>query len=70
MKTSAKGHTRAYPLNRENLSNGYGTEKNCENTLHHAYEAQKSKLEGNYAPVCGVKGYSWFMFIPGFDILI
>ena len=69
VKTSAKGHTHAYPFNREKLSKGYGTERNHENTLHHAYEAQKSKLKGNYAPVCGVKGYSWFMFIPGFDIV-
>lgn len=40
-----------------------------ENTLQHAYEAHKSKLEGKYSPVCGVQGYSWFMFIPGFDII-
>ena len=40
-----------------------------EESLQHAYEAHKSKLEGKYAPVCGVKGYSWFMFIPGFDII-
>lgn len=69
VKTSAKGHTHAYPFNRENPLNGYGTDRTHENTLQHAYEAHKSKLEGKYAPVCGVKGYSWFMFIPGFDII-
>lgn len=40
-----------------------------ENTMQHAYDAHKSRLEKKYAPVCGVKGYSWFMFIPGFDII-
>ena len=38
-------------------------------TMQHAYEAHKSKIEGKYSPVCGVKGYLWFMFIPGFDII-
>ena len=37
--------------------------------LQHAYDAHKSRLEGKYAPVFGVKGYSWFMFVPGFDII-
>lgn len=69
VKTSAKGHTHAYPFDRKNPSKGCGTERTHENTLQHAYKAQKSKLEGKYAPVCGVKGYSWFMFIPGFDII-
>lgn len=63
------GYTHACPFDRENPSKGYGTKQTHENTMQHAYEAQKSKLEGKYAPVCGVKGYSWFMFIPGFDII-
>ena len=37
--------------------------------MQHAYDSHKSRLEKKYAPVCGVKGYSWFMFIPGFDII-
>lgn len=69
VKTSAKGHTHAYPFDRENPSKGYGTEQTHENTMQHAYDAHKSRLEKKYAPVCGVKGYSWFMFIPGFDII-
>ena len=70
MKTSAKGHTHAYPFNRDNPLKGYETECTYENTLQHAYEyAHKSKLEGKYSPVFGAKGYSWFMFIPGFDII-
>ena len=69
VKTSARGHTHAYPFNRENPLKGYGTERTREETLQHAYEAHKSKLEGEYAPVCGVKAYSWFVFIPGFDIM-
>ena len=69
VKTSARGHTHAYPFNREDPLKGCGTERTHEETLQHAYEAHKSKLEGKYAPVCGVKGYSWFMFIPGFDII-
>lgn len=69
VKTSAKGHTHAYPFNRENPCKGYETGRTHETTLKHAYDAHKSKLEGKYAPVFGVKGYSWFMFIPGFDII-
>lgn len=69
VKTSAKGHTHAYPFDRENPSKGYGTERTHEDTMQYAYDAQKSRLEKSYAPVCGVKGYSWFMFIPGFDII-
>ena len=69
VKTSAKGHTHAYPFNRDNPLKGYETERTHENTLQHAYDAHKSKLEGKYSPVFGVKGYSWFMFIPGFDII-
>jgi len=69
VKTSAKGHTHAYPFNRKCLHQGYDEDRSHENTLQHAYEAHKSKLEGKYSPVCGVQGYSWFMFIPGFDII-
>lgn len=69
VKTSAKGHTHAYPFNRKSLHQGYDADRSHENTLQHAYEAHKSKLEEKYSPVCGVKGYSWFMFIPGFDII-
>ena len=69
VKTSAKDHTRAYPYNRENAGKGYNMERTHADTLQHAYMAHESKIEGNYAPVCGVKGYSWFMFVPGFDII-
>lgn len=69
VKTSAKGHTHAYPFNRDNPLKGYETECTYENTLQHAYDAHMSKLEGKYSPVFGVKGYSWFMFIPGFDMI-
>ena len=69
VKTSVHGHTHTYPFNRDNPVLGYGTDRTHENTLQHAYDAHKSKLEGKYSPVCGVKGYSWFMFVPGFDII-
>ena len=57
LNTSAKGHTHAYPFNRNNPLKGYGTECTYANTLQHAYDAHKSKLEGKYSPVWGVKGY-------------
>ena len=57
VKTSARGHTYAYPFNRGNLLKSYETERTYENTLQHAYDSHKSK------------GYSWFMFIPGFEII-
>ena len=69
VKTSEKGHTLTYPFNREILLKGYCDERTHANTLQHAYNAHKSRLEGNYAPVNGVKGYSWLMFVPGFDII-
>jgi len=37
--------------------------------MQHAYDAHKSRLEKSYAPVSGVREYSWFMFIRGFDII-
>ena len=64
-----QGHTHAYPTDRKNPSKGYRTERTHEDTMQDAYDAQKSRLEKSYAPVCGVKGYSWFLFIPVFDII-
>lgn len=58
------GYTHAYPFDRENPSKGYRTERTHENTMRHAYEAQKSKLKGKYAPVCGVKGLILGLCLP------
>lgn len=64
-----KGTHMPIHFDRKNPSKGYGTERIHEDTMQHAYDAQKSRLEKSCAPVCGVKGYSWFLFIPEFDII-
>ena len=69
VSTSAKGHTLTYPFNTQQPVNGYGADRTHEGTLEHAYKAHQSRLEGNYQPICGVKGYSWLMFVPGFGII-
>lgn len=70
VQTSAKGHTLTYPFNEENLKTGHGTKRNHEQTLQFAKEATKQTVElGKETNKMGVKGFSWFMFVPKFDII-
>ena len=68
--TSSKGHTHAYPFNENNLVTGHGEPRTHEQTLKFASEAFKqSAQDGTKHSVKGVRGYSWFMFVPKFDII-
>ncbi|CAH3171347.1 unnamed protein product [Porites lobata] len=70
VQTSSKGHTHAYPFDEANLRTGHGEPRTHEQTLKFAAEATKeSAQKGIPSSVKGVKGYSWFMFIPKFDII-
>ncbi|XP_068757460.1 uncharacterized protein [Montipora capricornis] len=70
VQTSSKGHTHAYPFDDKNLKNGHGEPRTHEQTLKFAAEATKKCAEnGIQNSVKGVKGYSWFMFVPKFDII-
>lgn len=70
MHTSSKGHTHAYPFNENNLVTGHGEPRTHEQTLKFASEAFKqSAQDGTKHSVKGVRGYSWFMFVPKFDII-
>lgn len=69
MKISVKGYIYVYSFNRENFFKGYEIGRIYEIILKYAYDVYKLKLEGKYVFVFGVKGYSWFMFILGFDII-
>lgn len=69
VKTSERGHTHAYPFNRKNPEKGFESERTHKQTMENARQAHESKMMNSYSPVCGVKGYSWFMFIPGFNII-
>lgn len=70
VKTNKGGHTHAYPFNENNLKTGYGEERTHEQTLQFAAESTKKTFaSGVPSGVYGVKGFSWFMFIPRFDII-
>ena len=70
MQTSSKGHTHAYPFNENNLVVGHGEPRTHEQTLEFASEDFKqSAQDGIKHGVKGVRGYSWFMFVPKFDII-
>ncbi|XP_044167373.1 uncharacterized protein LOC122951430 [Acropora millepora] len=70
VQTSSKGHTHAYPFDDKNLKTGHGEPRTHAQTLKFAAEATKKCAEnGIQKSVKGVKGYSWFMFVPKFDII-
>lgn len=69
VKISVKGYIYVYSFNRENFFKGYEIGRIYEIILKYAYDVYKLKLEGKYVFVFGVKGYLWFMFILGFDII-
>ena len=69
-RSKTKGHTHAYPFDDKNLKTGHGEPRTHEQTLKFAAEATKKSAEnGIQNSVKGVKGYSWFMFVPKFDII-
>ena len=70
VKTSKGGHSHAYPFNENNLKTGYGEERTHDQTFRFAAEStKKAAASGVPSGVCGVKGFSWFMFVPKFDII-
>lgn len=70
VQTSTKGHTHAYPFDDSSLITGHGEPRMHEQTLKFAAEAtHESAQKGTPSSVKGVKSYSWFMFIPKFDII-
>ena len=77
VKTSEKGHTRAYPFHltqKEEVPVTHSTARTCEKrthdqTLHFAKEAENLKGSSRVNAVKGVKGMIWSMFFPGFDII-
>lgn len=70
VKTSAKGHTHAYPFDETNLNIGHGVLRTHQQTLEFATAATTITAEkGIASDVKGVKGLSWFMFVPKFDII-
>ena len=70
VKTSAKGCTHAYPFNEANLETGHGQDRTHKQTQEFAASAMRqTAVDGKPSSVNGVKGYSWAMFIPKFDII-
>ena len=69
-KTSANGHTHAYPFDEANLRTGHGQERNHKQTVGFAGVATSNTAkDGVQRCMKGVKGFSWFMFVPKFDII-
>ena len=70
VKTSERGHTQTYPYNKENLRTGHFEERTHDQTQKFAKLAMESAIHtGIETPVKGVRGLSWFLHVPGFDII-
>lgn len=68
VKTSERGHTHAYPFNK-NEPHGHHEIRTQESMVEHGTIAEKSKQDGKAVNKYGVKGLSWFHFLPKFDIV-
>lgn len=70
VKTSARGHTLVYPFDVSNLKTGHGDERTHQETLKFAAAAtEKAAKSGVETNEKGVKGFSWCVVIPKFDII-
>lgn len=59
-----------YPLNKENLQTGHYEERTHDPTQKFAKLGTESVINtGVEKPVKGVKGLSWFLYVPGFNII-
>ena len=68
-KTSTRGHIHVYPFN-VNEPEGHATERTNNDTMNHAKSANEETLRtGKQSSVCGLKGLTWAMYFPGFDIV-
>ena len=68
-KISEKGHTHIYPSNFESRSR-FSNMRTHKETLKFANEAQQKTLKtGNKIAVFGVKGDSWALHLPKFDVV-
>ncbi|KXJ13019.1 hypothetical protein AC249_AIPGENE28187 [Exaiptasia diaphana] len=63
VKTSERGSTHTYPYDVSSRT-GHGEERTHADTVSNAKKADKERN-----PVMGVKGSTWFMFVPKFDIV-
>lgn len=68
VKTSVNGRTHAYPFDSTGRT-GHCKERTHKETVEHARAADSLLLEGKQTSVYGVKGSTWFMFVPSFDII-
>ena len=68
VKTSVNGRTHAYPFDSTGRT-GHCKERTHGETIEHARAADSLLLEGKQTSVFGVKGSTWFMFVPSFDIV-
>lgn len=69
VKTSDKGRTHAYPFNSSNIS-GHGVGRTHADTIRHAKKADESLVvAGKPKLEYGIKGTTWFMFLPHFNII-
>ena len=70
VKTSERGHTRTYPFNRDNLQTGHFDIRTHDQTHNFAKCATESIIAtGVEKPEKGVGGLSWFLYVPGFDLI-
>lgn len=69
VQTSERGHTLSYPFNVNN-QNGYGENRTHNSFTNNGVEAEQNKSRGtSNSTVKGVKGLTWFNFLPNFDVV-
>ena len=70
VQTSAAGTTHAYPVDTANLNTGHGVERTLEATQALAKEADEKNIQcGKITAINGVKGSSWLLYLPGFNMI-
>ena len=69
-KTGARSGTHVYPFDFDAVPHGHGPERNHNQTMDFADQASDTyQASGKKVHVNGVKGFSWFLFCPKFDII-
>ena len=68
VKTSERGHTHAYPFNRDS-PDGCGDKRTHAMFEEFGKEAEDNRKNGKTANKFGVRGLSWFLYVPKFDIV-
>ncbi|XP_033726096.1 uncharacterized protein LOC117315808 [Pecten maximus] len=68
VKTSERGHTHAYPFDKSTAT-GHGETRTHQMLVEQGTAAEQDRLTGKVGNTFGVKGLTWFSFLPKFDMV-